>query len=52
MSDNKFPTVFFHYIRVYFTLTKNGYEQHSEDPAVDLAFREPHLDTHYDSEEV
>jgi len=46
MPEEKFATVFFGYIRVCFTLTKDGDEPHSEDPAVDLGFREPHLDTH------
>jgi len=35
-----------------FTPTKDGYEQHSEESAVDLAFWKPHLDTDYDSDHL
>jgi len=52
MPGEEFPTVFSAYITVCFTPTKDGYEQHSEDRAVDLGFWEPHLDTDYDSEEI
>jgi len=52
MPGEEFPTVFSGYIPVCFTPTKDGYEQPSEEPAVDLGFWEPHLDTDYDSEEI
>jgi len=52
MPGEEFPTVFSAYITVCFTPTNDGYEQHSEEPTVDLCFWEPHLDTDYDSEEI
>jgi len=52
MPGEEFPTLFSGYITVCFTLTKCGYEQHSEEQRVDLGFWEPHLDTDYDSEEI
>jgi len=50
--EEEFPTIFSGYITVCFTRTKDGYEQHSEELAVDLGFCEPHLDTDYESDEV
>ena len=38
MPGEESPTVFSSYITVYFTPTKDGYEQHSEEPTVDLGF--------------
>ena len=52
MPGEEFATVFSGYITVFFTPTKDGYEQHSEEPTVHLGFWEPHLDTDYDSEEI
>jgi len=52
MPGEEFPTVFSSYIMVCFTPTEYGYEQHSEEPMVDLGFWEPYLDTNYDSEEI
>jgi len=52
MLGEDFPTGFSGYITVCFTPTKNGYEQHSAAPTLDLGFWEPHLDTDYDSEEI
>jgi len=52
MPGEEFPTLFSGYIAVCFTPTKDGYEQHSEESAVDLGFWEAHLDTDYDSEEI
>ena len=52
VPGEEFTIVFSGYITVCFTPTQDGYEQHSEEPAVDLSFWEPHLDTDYDSEEI
>jgi len=52
MPGEKFPTVFSGDITVCFTLTKDGYEQHPEEPTADLGLWAPHLDTDYDSEEI
>jgi len=52
MPGGEFPTVFSGYIKVCFTPTKDGYEQHSKEPTVDFGFWEPHLDTDYDSQEI
>ena len=38
MPGEELPTVFSGYIAVCFTPTKDGYEQHSFEPAVDLGF--------------
>jgi len=46
----EFATLFSVYIRVWFTPTKDSYEQHSEEPGMDLGFWEPHLGTDYPSE--
>ena len=40
------------YITVGFTCSKDGYEQYSEGPAVDLDFWEPDLDSDDDNEEI
>jgi len=52
MPGEEFATIFSGYITVCFTSAKDGYEQHPEEPTVDLGFWEPHLDTDYDSEEI
>ena len=52
MPGEEFPIVVSGYITVCFTPTKDGFEQHAEEPVVDKGFWEPHLDTDYDSEEV
>jgi len=52
MPGEEFATVFSGDITVGFTPTKDGYEQHSGEPTVDLRFWEPHLDTDYDSEKI
>jgi len=52
MPGEEIPTVSSGYIPVCFTSTRDGYEQHSEEPAVDLGFWEHHLDYDYDSEEI
>jgi len=52
IPGEEFPTVFSGYIMVCFTPTNDGYEQHSEEPTVDLGFWEPHLDTYYDCKEI
>ena len=54
MPGEEFPTLFSVYITVCFTptMTKDGYEQPSEEPAVNLGFLEPYLDNDYDTAEV
>jgi len=52
LPGEEVPTVFSGYLTVRFTPTKDGYEQHSAEPTVDLGFWEPHVDTDYDSEEI
>ena len=52
MLWEEFPTVFSGSITVCFTPTNDSYDQHAEEPAMDLGFWEPHCDTDYDSEEI
>jgi len=52
MPGEKFPAVFSGYITVGFAHTKDRYEQHSEEPTVDMGFWEPHWDTDYYIEEI
>jgi len=52
IPGEEFATVFSGYSRVCFTPTKKGYEQHSEEPTVDVGFREPHFDTDNDGREI
>ena len=52
LTGEEFPTVSSAYITVCFTPTKDGYEQHFGEPAVDLGFWELDLDTDYDSEKI
>ena len=52
MPGDKFPTIFSAYITVCLTRTGEGFEQHSEAPAVDRGSWEPHLDTDYNTEEI
>ena len=52
MPGEEFHIVFSGYITICFTSTKEGFEQHAEEPKVDKGFWEPHLDTDYDREEM
>ena len=52
MPGEEFPIVCSGYIKVYFTPTKDGFEQYAKEPVVDKGFWNPHLDTDCDSEVI